>query len=604
MIQALLVAFFFNTALAKTDATHLELQHDFKVAPEVLTTEKIWKLDPTARNPHRQRWILSKRVELLGLKSRPLSKTAFGVQAAGMVSTAQGYLRGPGVWFQPFTEFPCERQPVPGFQTEEGAKRAVARSNEVWAQLLNQEKIRLGVLLERWKAPTEAAALDGGEKIFRQWLQSVEEKWREKSEIEARRAEWNFYWQDAADAGGCKPKKGVHPQWKAWMEPLPDTPPPAVNQILARAPARLWNGLFSVRVNMGFSGKVLNGRFLIDSGARKSVVSPSWLSNQGVIPALVEIPKSLPEKVTWSGFWSPENRIVPRAWVDTVEMSGLMIPLNEFLLEETSFFSPPENVGSCCDGILGQDFLKLYPIEFQASSPSEVRVWPRAGFHWSSDTPWIELSEGTGGAFESSCEVSPDYVKFSQAALAGIRWNTGSENALEAHLPWQAWAKKIKSNSWKVQCDGLEIGSDVRASYPRPLENAPDEVALTAKYPPWNGGMSFLNRGKFTFDLPHGRLWFSKEALQKKIRVNRSGVELKFVQVDSDRALKVKGIKNSKLIRDGLTLNAQVTQMDGKDVSEMDQWEVERRLSGEFGDQVVLQWKVREGLKMTLLKLE
>ena len=69
------------------------------------------------------------------------------------------------------------------------------------------------------------------------------------------------------------------------------------------------------------------------------------------------------------------------------------------------FFSPPASLGTCCDGIIGNDFLNQFPVEFQAESPAEVRVWPKRDFHLSPETPWVQISSGPNGELVSQCSV-------------------------------------------------------------------------------------------------------------------------------------------------------------------------------------------------------
>src|SRR5688572_26716776 len=67
----------------------ITLRTSFEPAQEPLTTEKIWQMDPERRNPHRARWVLERSVNLLGLRSVPISKTGplgarFGATADGL----------------------------------------------------------------------------------------------------------------------------------------------------------------------------------------------------------------------------------------------------------------------------------------------------------------------------------------------------------------------------------------------------------------------------------------------------------------------------------------------------------------------------------------
>ncbi len=294
----------------------LELQADFKRVSPVLTTEKVRTLDPGEVNPHLQRGVVNRRVELMGLKADSLENSMWGVSATGIQSVAQGYLRGAGPWYRPLSEFSCEVQPNAGFGTAEGTEIAVSTAGVLWGDFLKENKAKLEILLSRVKGPSEGIALDRAEGVFRQWLRDVERQWRILAKRQARKKEWAFYWAEAKTAGLCKDKKERPVEairWSRMMEPLkadsPETGPasPRITDLLARAPARLWNGLFSVRVSVEVGGKVLNGRFLIDSGVETSLISPSWLMGQGVYQSLTIMPGLPPERVIHHGtLWDRE----------------------------------------------------------------------------------------------------------------------------------------------------------------------------------------------------------------------------------------------------------------------------------------------------------
>src|SRR5689334_17185943 len=74
----------------------LESKYDFSSDP--LTTEKVWSLDPKQLNPHLQRWVVQRQVQLLGLKAiqRNPKDKVFGVEATGLISDATAYVRPAG----------------------------------------------------------------------------------------------------------------------------------------------------------------------------------------------------------------------------------------------------------------------------------------------------------------------------------------------------------------------------------------------------------------------------------------------------------------------------------------------------------------------------
>jgi hypothetical protein len=458
-------------------------------------------------------------------------------------------------------------------------------------------------------------------------LKHVDQNWKAKVSSEGRAKEWEYYLQSAKSSDLCKTqKKVVHPQplWKSLMAPL-NGPTPNPTQILARAPVRLWNGLFSVRLSVTVGDKVLNGRFLIDSSVRTSMLSPSWLESQGILPALVLVPGVPPERVTFGGAWNleSESALAPLAWVEKVELAGLALPMNEFLLFETDFFSPPENVGSCCDGVLGNDFFKTFPMQFKSSTPTEIRVWPRENFHWSSETPWVEVSKTNRGTLMTSCAVTPDSTnstnsKNSKSAstsplvLPGVSWNTGNEESLTVHYPWTSKAEKVKPNSWKISCSSLtqtfEFADSVQALFPSSDEGRTDQSLLASAIPAVEVGAPLLSRGDFTFDLPHGRLWFSPSTFQKNLgKPVDSGLVVRYEIKKGERLLKVMKIRPhshaQSLIRAGLKPGMTLLQVDGIAADEMDLWDVNRHLSGVYDNVVTLQWATQGGLKIAPLKL-
>src|SRR5690606_2702937 len=79
--------------------------------------------------------------------------------------------------------------------------------------------------------------------------------------------------------------------------------------------------------------------------------------------------------------------------VDEFYLNHFNVPIHFFLMDDLRLFSPPEFVGFCCDGILGLDFLKLYPIKFKSKPYPEIQIMEKKDFHESIDTPWIEVEE-------------------------------------------------------------------------------------------------------------------------------------------------------------------------------------------------------------------
>lgn len=581
------------------------LRTTFRTETEPLTTEKVWKFDPEELNPHRRRWILSRQVILKDLQVHPIEGDRFSVTLKEVEAYTSSHLRGAGPWFQSIQDFRCEKEPQAWFSTREGAQIAAREASTFWEEVLGQEKDKLATLLSRVVEVTPQAAKDRAQQVFTSWYQSVSSEWRIKAAFRAKSVEWRSYWEQAIREGVCKvsqtPKKRDLPPWETLMEP------PSTQEIsrlpLVRAPARRWNGLFSVRLNIRVGSRNLNGLFLIDSGAGMSIVSPIWLKNQGILPTLVEVPNAPLRRVTWSG----GSALARKVQFESVVMSDYLLPLQDFLLFETDFFEPPENIGTCCDGILGTDFLRNFVVEFHSAPPAEVRIWAKEGYHLAEGTPWIEAAISPTGEVVSSCKAGIFGRNSGEGgaegtALEGLRWDTGSEVALDVHLPWISSVKKLGS-SLDLRCVSGILAHNVPVTFP----DRSTADLFSSRFPAVNIGIPVLERGSFFMDLPHGRLWFPKESLEKPILENQSGLTLEYDYLDGERVLRVTRVQKSgpvkTLLDAGLNTGMLITQVDSKPSEDIDLWEVNRRLAGAYGDTVTLQWKTRQGLKIAPLKI-
>ena len=618
--------------LPRSSPMRLQLLSSYQESGEALTTDLVGKLDPQLKNPHLSRWVVGRKVELKGLKVIPLSEGTYGLTAQAVSSLSTSYVRAMGPWFQSMSHFPCTSEATDWFSTPEGAKLAALQAAEAWSQALSKNLHLLSVRLSQVKVQTAQTAQSRGEMIFQGWLNQLDHHWRSHSLVEAKKAEWGFYTEKAKADRLCSRQAGTPriqiPSLQSMMEPLSGSPP-QWNQILARAPARLWNGLFSVRLNLTLAGKKLNGRFLIDSTAPRSVISPLWLESQGIYPAWILIPDAQPERVSWSGLWSDQMPLSRLIQADQVELSGLKLPLQEFLLADTDFFSPPENLGSCCDGVLGVDFLRLYPIEFQSRSPAEIRVWPRDQFLWSADTPWIEVSETQEGNLISHCELfekldphaapasipesSSKNAKASavvsngselkaRSKLIGVRWDTGIEHSLQIHVPWQhSISARAKSHGLQIQCDAWMLAQGVQPQNAQPPEGVSPQGLLAQKYPAANLGMNLLGQSSFTLDLPHGRIWFERKSLPLALRKNQSGLILKFHQEDGERQLRVEGVRPHSMMssfsKSGLRPGTVLMELNDTPADELDLWQVNRILAGTQGNLIKLKWRYQKQIK-------
>jgi hypothetical protein len=673
-----------SVSFGQSAAPELSLNLQSQLSPDPLTTEKVWTLAPDQTNPHRQRWLVHRKIELAQLKIVPTGtpkdeasiasrgtpeaspkrgpvKEGFRVESGELRAVVTGFMKGPGPWYQTLDAFPCgsaaDSELASRFATEEGTRKTVTEAVERAGNQLTHEKAKLTFALQHIRAATEPAVMENAHRIFREWLALSEQNWQ-REKVKLRKNEWAQYEKAArtvckgrskkagptgngngslkgALSSSSSPQPHLLPQgtlsgtplwplpWKDQMEPIQGEPP-KVTQMLVRAPARLWSGIFSIRVTIRMGDGTLNGRFLIDSTAPTSVVSPIWLEGQGILPALVEIPRRTPQRVFGSQFIENLGELSKWVSVDRVEISGFPIPLRDFLLAETEFFGPPNFVGPCCDGVLGQDFLKLYPLEFQAKDPAEVRIWPKENFHWGRGReggtepaiPWIEVStsekEGTRQDFVSDCQSGPA----GSLILKGVRWNLGSEDEVLLHTPWKNFKEKnfkgksvSKSPSpyWKVECSSTPMAQKIIPSFPAESQ-AKKGTGLTEPFPAVDFGMALLSRGNFTVDLPHGRLWFDPAGLSTgPVAQNQSGLNIAFDLIKGERVLKVLSLKKNSpaqaLINAGLKPGMVITQIDGLDPTEQDLWTLERHLAGGFGNTAILRWQVGAGVKIAPMKL-
>lgn len=571
-----------------------------------LTTEGVWSADPDEPNPHRQRWALERKVELVALRPVPEKKKQFGVTADALESLTRIHVRGPGPWYQPLSAFSCEPEPDLYFATREGAERAAEHAAESWDKLLAARKARLGALLDRISTDDAEKSMQLARQLMRAWKDEVESEWRVKSRMQARMAEWRKYVELGTQAGICKPggrraDKSV-PEKISWEKMLEPTGPAHQGKLLVRAPARRWNGMFSVRMTVDAGGVTLNGQFLVDSGAGSSMISPDWLRSQGLNPVLLEIAGAPLQRVSWTG----GSGLARKIQVEGTSMAGVALPLREFLLMDTLLFTPPENLATCCDGILGADFLRQFAVEFIPGQPSAVQLWERAGFTRDAKAPWVEVALTPQGEPVSNCSAQAGE---SSTRIQGVRWDTGSEMALDIHVPHQKEARQSASAQkdfagWRLQCGDSLIATQIPVSYPNPEEHQAGSP-LQAKVPGFNVGMELLARGPFTFDLPHGKLWFDPAALKLPFPKNESGLVLQYVSdpETEDRLLKISRIRPSgaavtALAQAGIKVGMRVTQVDGTPIEDLDQWQVDQKLAGLGGPRITLRVRMKGGDKI------
>lgn len=595
------------SAIAAPVELSLRVRGEFD--PKPLTTEALWKIDPSEKNPHRALWALSRKLELVGLEAVPLEKKGggFGVVARGLEAEARGFARAAGPWYSPLTEFSCRAQAgKSAYANEAGSRLAAEQASRLWRELIGSRRVELGVLLGRISAASTLSALASARILTRIWQDRIEAIYRERILPEVRKLEWEGYLGAARAARLCGAASGSAPPkqeyWDAKMEKPSSTPsipfrsggtlPSA--RLMARAPARQWDRMFSVRMSVFVGDQELNGQFLIDSSVGTSILSPSWLAGQGVLPALIEIPGLPEEKVFWSGGGGIGNR----AAVTHARVAGIQLPVNEFLLIETDLFGPPDHLASCCDGIIGTDILRHFVVEFDSGRGSHVKFWNPEGFSAGTEAyTWFESSLGASGELQSeSCRLLPAQSGKAAPALLGVRWDSGAEEALSVHQPLQAELRENGVTEWEVVCGS----AGTRFALGIPAVASDGEMArgpLAERFPSATIGIPLIARGTapFFMDMGHGRLWFENGAFRQKISTNESGLELKYSLRSGERVLNVQSIAarspSRTLLLQGLRAGMEIQEINGKPVEDLDLWEVEQLLAGRDGDRVILKWK-------------
>lgn len=566
-------------------------------SPEPLTNDEIWKLEPLERNPHRKRWLVERTAQLENLKVIERKKH-FIITADGVSSNNRIHLRGMGPWFTLLGDFAsrfrCSATPGDAFATAEGSEFAARTASELWDSDLNARLPKLIGALRRIDEDSEEAALEAAQTAFRGWLLEAEKNWIIHAPAQARNLELKKYLDDSIAQGFChragQPVQNLganHREFSArdWIE-RPKANADAT--VLARAPAKIWGGLYTIRLSIVFGEKTLNGQFILDSGSAVSMISPRWLDSQGIVSSLVER-KDLPgQKVVWSG----GTGIAHRALAFQTMIADYPLPFNDFLMMDTEIFSPPSYGSSCCDGVLGTDFLRQYAIQFQEGPPPSVVFYPRKDFSLGRETPWIEVSTDPSGAVVSEdCELWAGTQKLLSHGL----WDTGSEMSVEAHVPFLAMIKK-SFGPFALDCDGIEIARDIPVSIPDGVTVSSASL-LRERDPSFSIGMALLGRGHFTLDLANGRIWIDSQAMQRPFLTHRSGLELAYdFDKNNDRYLKVVSLKKGspafdQLAKSGLKVGSRIEKFGDDDVEDLDIYKVEQRLSGAAGSKISLVWR-------------
>lgn len=606
-----------HASKATLRAESLAIKSEIQFATVPLTTEKVWSIEPREPNPHRSHWAVQREVSLPDLKAVAVRGDKFGVESGDLAVKAVVYVRGPGPWYRSWNEYDCAREPNAWFSTSDGNHLAAEEAAQSWISLLNQRKRILAQELARLQGRNDKVAENLARQALESWLFDVESEWLKTGKKNARAREWASYREQAATEGWCaKIGKGGNtaiyspamagsphsgsvshppavshrvavshpstpaPSWRDLMEPpapRPDLPP--MEQLIARLPAHRWDGLYSVHLSLIFANRALTGQFLLDSSAPQSLVSPTWLENQGVQPSLVQLQGYPTVPVQWSGGHGLGHPAVPFSAV----ANDVALSLHDFLLlETTERFVGPAFRHPCCDGVLGADFFRTYSIKFDPGPPYGVELWKREGFappvNGRDGKPetwdWIEAATLTqGGTVSNGCTLGP---------VPGVRWDTGLVETAKLHGPWAARRPSANRLSCGAGPVGPAITPSSRGSQP-PFETRVPGVSI---------GMGFLGNAPLVFDLSHGRIWFSSAIARPPLR-NRTGLRVGYSVGRLGRELRViaivPGSPASHLA--GLQKGSLIEEIDATQPATLDAWLVDQRLAGAYGTEVHLKWK-------------
>ncbi|MCC7441720.1 MAG: hypothetical protein IT285_08805 [Bdellovibrionales bacterium] len=562
-------------AEVRAEDPRIPMQGEVILDPAPLTTERAWRLDPGSVNSHRAGWLVEHDADLVGLAAVERRNGGFAVSVNGLIVAARVHLRGLGSRrYLPESRFPCGVSFDERFLTRSGAESAGRRAASLWIKRLDRGRPSLEATIRRLSAPEGLSAEREARRQLRAWVRRQERAWRAEDLPAAARFAWKEMAADAKKTGACRPgAPGPRPLpgWAELMDPRAEKPKPL---LLARAPSRRWAGAFSLRATVEIGGLRLNGQFLIDPSSRHNLLSPSFFETQGAGVAQLVGQLGEPETLDWQG----EKRAGRTVFADVVEIGGFPTGIDAFVLTETKVFLPPEHLSACCDGVLGQDFLNRYAVEFRPGAEgNHIRIWDRDRFSPPApgDWYWVETA-ARGDGWSSLCTI--------QGKEAQLSWAPVSRFTLAGPGTGKA----------SVACSGLDLAGAA------PIDRA------NAKE--WKAGADFLGRGPFVLDFASGRLWFDRKGLERSFVAAPAGIGLAFHFERGERALRVTALSPAgpqarALAQAGLKESMRITEVNGVPAGDLDLWEIGRALRGDRGDVVTLKWSAGKAEKLFPLKL-
>jgi hypothetical protein len=185
-----------------------------------------------------------------------------------------------------------------------------------------------------------------------------------------------------------------------------------------RAPIRVSNGIPTVKVTLDFGFALVLGNFALDPLAPATMVSPSWLRSQGVMPQFFTDRRA--KRIPWAYWTLPAGirgtaigaakgkkaakPILKRGesfplFVFQAKAAGVPLDLKSMVPVESALRVDADGDVLCCDGVLGREFFEQFRVELSPGpEPVALLEDARVAFDEKAlETPaaghWVALPE-------------------------------------------------------------------------------------------------------------------------------------------------------------------------------------------------------------------
>ncbi len=565
----------------------LTLNATTEIDTEALSTKKVWKLDRYEKNPHRKRWVLERNLDLLGLKYEN-----YQVRAEQLVSKTVIHVRQEEKWYRNIEDFPCTYKPVSWFATRARTLKIAKKAAMLWEKRVKINQSALEVILKQTSDSNKKDAIERVQKKIKQWFVRMDQKWREDFPQLLREQEWDDYIAEARRKKICR---GFHSRRKEDLEfdwkKLISTPKHKKTELLARAPAKRWEGAYSIKTSLKVGKYELSGRFLIDPSVEESLIDPAFLVRQGV--PLGQLTNHLipNKKIRWG------DRFFFGKWfsAEQFKIAGVSMDQGVFWMMDTKIYRGPNHLGVCCDGVLGLNFLRKYAFKFLPDQAPAVEIFDRKDFAMTFGTPWFEVATDREGKIMSSCRITSGSLKDHPI---GIRWNMKQSEGLV--LGVKRRNRRKLGTSHELTCQHQKIAPKIadRGHIKRRFDY---DIAYV--------GSDLLDRGQYVLDLGNGRIWFSAAGLTRSPLRNRVGLKLGFKNGILGRELRVlkiaKGSPADQLKKLGLIENTLIQEVNERPSTGFDLWQIQRLFSGKYKNKKVkFRFRGKKGWQVSEVSLE